>query len=68
MNPLTERVECAYCDAIPLRSEAALLAERRDWRLWLCPACSDLAEPIWQTEPGGIPPAIKNRLTQDRRP
>jgi hypothetical protein len=68
MNPVTERVECAYCDAIPLRTNAALLAERRGWRLWLCPACSNLAEPIWQAEPEPIPPSIRHRLAQHRHP
>ena len=66
MNPVTERVECAYCEAVPLRTAAALLAERRGWRLWLCPACAELAEPIWLADPAGMPPSIRNRLTQHR--
>lgn len=60
MSPL-ERVECAYCDGIPFRTEATLLAERRAWVLWLCPDCAAIAEPIWLPSER-LPSEVRNRL------
>ena len=67
MNPLTERVECAYCSAIPLRTDSTLLVQQGPWKLSLCPACTEIALPLWQAPPDELPPAIRNRLSPGQK-
>ena len=66
MNRSTNRVECAYCQAVPLEDQAFLLAEKRAWRLWLCARCLDVSEGLWLTRSEPLPPVISDRLERDR--